>query len=115
MTKKLLVIDSHNHVRTKWLIAGAAFTFYFLSPPCRYRPRPFPTTHPVGDHDGPGDSLDLTGRAISAELSKILKTPVMPVNKAGAGEVWESIPWPKQRRTATPFSIPIRVLFTPML
>ena len=36
----------------------------------------------------PGDSLDLTGRAISAELAKILKTPVIPVNKTGgAGTV----------------------------
>ena len=33
----------------------------------------------------PGDSLDLTGRAISTELSKILKASVTPVNKAGAG------------------------------
>ena len=36
----------------------------------------------------PGDSLDLTGRAISAELTKMLKTPVVPVNKTGgAGTV----------------------------
>ncbi len=36
----------------------------------------------------PGDVLDLTGRAIGAELSKILKTPVIPVNKTGgAGTV----------------------------
>jgi len=33
----------------------------------------------------PGDSLDLNGRAISAEMSKILNTPVIPINKAGAG------------------------------
>ena len=36
----------------------------------------------------PGDSLDLTGRAISAELAKMLKSPVVPVNKTGgAGTV----------------------------
>ena len=36
----------------------------------------------------PGDTLDLTGRAIGAELSKVLKTPVIPVNKTGgAGSV----------------------------
>jgi tripartite-type tricarboxylate transporter receptor subunit TctC len=36
----------------------------------------------------PGDVLDLTGRAIGAELSNILKTPVIPVNKmGGAGTV----------------------------
>jgi tripartite-type tricarboxylate transporter receptor subunit TctC len=31
----------------------------------------------------PGDSLDLTGRAIGAELTKVLKTAVIPVNKVG--------------------------------
>jgi len=31
----------------------------------------------------PGDTLDLTGRAISAEMAKILNTPVLPVNKTG--------------------------------
>jgi len=36
----------------------------------------------------PGDTLDLTGRAISAEMAKILNTPVIPVNKTGgAGTV----------------------------
>src|SRR3990172_3307953 len=32
----------------------------------------------------PGDTQDLSGRAIGSELSKILKTPVVPVNKLGA-------------------------------
>ncbi len=31
----------------------------------------------------PGDSLDLTGRAIGTEMAKILKTPVVPSNKTG--------------------------------
>ena len=31
----------------------------------------------------PGDTLDLTGRAIAAEMAKILNTPVLPVNKTG--------------------------------
>jgi tripartite-type tricarboxylate transporter receptor subunit TctC len=36
----------------------------------------------------PGDTLDLTGRAISAEMAKILNTSVIPVNKTGgAGTV----------------------------
>lgn len=36
----------------------------------------------------PGDAGDLTGRAISSELTKILKTPVVPINKTGgAGTV----------------------------
>jgi len=33
----------------------------------------------------PGDTVDLTGRAIAAELAKILKTAVIPVNKPGGG------------------------------
>jgi tripartite-type tricarboxylate transporter receptor subunit TctC len=33
----------------------------------------------------PGDTVDLTGRAIGTELAKILKTPVIPVNKPGGG------------------------------
>jgi tripartite-type tricarboxylate transporter receptor subunit TctC len=34
----------------------------------------------------PGDGLDVTGRAIATEMAKILKTPVIPMNKtAGAG------------------------------
>jgi tripartite-type tricarboxylate transporter receptor subunit TctC len=36
----------------------------------------------------PGDTLDLTGRAISAEMAKILNNPVVPLNKTGgAGTV----------------------------
>jgi tripartite-type tricarboxylate transporter receptor subunit TctC len=33
----------------------------------------------------PGDMTDLTGRALSSELAKILKTPVIPINKPGGG------------------------------
>lgn len=33
----------------------------------------------------PGDGLDVTGRAIAEQLAKILKTPVIPVNKPGGG------------------------------
>jgi len=33
----------------------------------------------------PGDGLDVTGRAIAEQLAKILKTPVVPVNKPGGG------------------------------
>jgi tripartite-type tricarboxylate transporter receptor subunit TctC len=31
----------------------------------------------------PGDTLDLTGRAIATEMGKILNTPVVPLNKQG--------------------------------
>lgn len=33
----------------------------------------------------PGDTVDLTGRAISAEMSKILNNPVIVINKPGGG------------------------------
>lgn len=33
----------------------------------------------------PGDSTDVAGRTIGDELSKLLKVPVVPVNRAGAG------------------------------
>ena len=33
----------------------------------------------------PGDMTDLTGRALSSELAKNLKTPVIPINKPGGG------------------------------
>ena len=33
----------------------------------------------------PGDTVDLSGRALATEMSKILKTPVITVNKPGGG------------------------------
>jgi tripartite-type tricarboxylate transporter receptor subunit TctC len=33
----------------------------------------------------PGDTVDLAGRAIATEMSKILKTSVIIVNKPGGG------------------------------
>ena len=33
----------------------------------------------------PGDALDIAGRTIAEELAKILKTPVIPLNKPGGG------------------------------
>ncbi len=35
----------------------------------------------------PGDTGDLSGRMVGSELSKILKTPVVPVNKTGASGI----------------------------
>jgi tripartite-type tricarboxylate transporter receptor subunit TctC len=34
---------------------------------------------------GPGDASDTTSRLLGEELSKILKTPIIPINKPGAG------------------------------
>jgi len=33
----------------------------------------------------PGDAVDVTGRAMAEELAKLLKVPVVPVNRPGAG------------------------------
>ena len=50
-----------------------------------YAQQPYPSQHiQQVISTTPGDTLDLSGRAIGSELSKILKTPVVPVNKLGA-------------------------------
>jgi putative tricarboxylic transport membrane protein len=33
----------------------------------------------------PGDASDVAGRTMAEELSKLLKVPIVPVNKPGAG------------------------------
>jgi len=75
--------------KMRWLIAGSVVTFSlnFLNQSV------FAQTYPSQPIQmvitlAPGDSLDLTGRAIAPELSKLLKVPVIPVNKTGgAGAV----------------------------
>src|SRR5882762_10716755 len=61
------------------LIAGAA-------------PRAHAQTYPVGPITlviplAPGDATDVAGRAMAEELAKLLKVPVVPVNRPGAGMV----------------------------
>jgi len=46
----------------------------------RYPDRPITLVLPMA----PGDALDLTGRSMGEELSKLLKIPVTPLNKPGA-------------------------------
>jgi len=73
----------------RWLIAGfiVMFSINFLTQPVLAQTYPSQPIQMVITL-APGDSLDLTGRAIGAELSKVLKTPVIPVNKTGgAGTV----------------------------
>lgn len=70
--------------KIRWFITGfiLAFLVNFLAQPLEAQTYPDQPIQLVITM-APGDSLDLTGRAISAELSKILKTPVIPVNKTG--------------------------------
>ncbi len=72
--------------RNKWSVAGVVLVLCLFFHALPLQAQTFPD-HPIQlvIMMAPGDSLDLTGRAISSELSKILKTPVTPVNKAGAG------------------------------
>jgi len=51
----------------------------------------------------PGDSGDLTGRAIGVELSKSISTSVIPLIRREEEERWGSISWPRPRRMVTPF------------
>ena len=46
----------------------------------KYPDRPITLVLPMA----PGDALDLTGRSMGEELSKLLKVPVTPLNKPGA-------------------------------
>lgn len=92
-----IVVSTHHHLNGKggcmkkirWFIAGFAlmFSLNFLTQPVvaqTYPSQPIQLVITLA----PGDTLDLTGRAIAPELSKVLKTPVIPINKmGGAGTV----------------------------
>lgn len=72
--------------KLKWFIGGftVMLSLTFLVPPLQaqvYPTQPIQMVIPMA----PGDTVDLTGRAIGTELAKILKTPVIPVNKPGGG------------------------------
>ena len=72
-----------------WFVVGFAtlFSLTFIGPPLYAQTYPSQPIQMVITL-APGDSLDLTGRAIGSELAKVLKTPVIPVNKTGgAGTV----------------------------
>jgi tripartite-type tricarboxylate transporter receptor subunit TctC len=69
-----------------WAVAAFVFIFSFIIPALPSHAQTYPS-QPIQlvIMMAPGDSLDINGRAISAELSKILKTHVIPINKPGAG------------------------------
>jgi tripartite-type tricarboxylate transporter receptor subunit TctC len=63
---------------------AAVFSLIFLVHPLQaqtYPTQPIQMIIPMA----PGDTVDLTGRALASEMAKILKTPVVPVNKPGGG------------------------------
>ena len=70
--------------RIRWFIFGfiPIFLLSFLAQSTRAQTYPDQPIQLVITMS-PGDSLDLTGRAIGAELSKVLRTTVIPVNKLG--------------------------------
>jgi tripartite-type tricarboxylate transporter receptor subunit TctC len=74
---------------TACLLAGLIILILSMSIICQsyaqtYPSQPIQTVITLA----PGDTLDLTGRAISAEIAKVLNTPVIPLNKTGgAGTV----------------------------
>ena len=54
----------------------------------------------------PGDATDVAGRTIGEGLSKLLKVPVVAVNRPGAGGTIGTDSAVKAPKTATPFSSP---------
>jgi tripartite-type tricarboxylate transporter receptor subunit TctC len=65
-------------------LIGSVFCFCFALWPQSLLAQPYPK-QPIQMIVtlAPGDTLDLAGRAIAAEMAKILKTPVIVVNKPG--------------------------------
>jgi len=54
----------------------------------------------------------LSGRAIAAEMTKILKVPVVTINKPGGGSTIGANFVARRRRTAIPYCLPIRISIT---
>ena len=69
-----------------WLLIGSFFAFYFVpwQQPLQAQTYPEQPIQMIVTL-APGDTVDLAGRAIGAEMAKILKTPVVILNKPGGG------------------------------
>jgi tripartite-type tricarboxylate transporter receptor subunit TctC len=72
--------------KCEWLLIGVPFFFCFVlwAHPIQaqtYPAQPIQMVIPLS----PGDTVDLAGRAIATEMSKILKTSIVTVNKPGGG------------------------------
>lgn len=68
------------------ILIGVILTFSFVlwqqpSKAQTYPSQPVQLVIPMA----PGDTVDLSGRALATEMTKILKTPVIPINKPGGG------------------------------
>jgi tripartite-type tricarboxylate transporter receptor subunit TctC len=67
-----------------WLMIGITFCLFLWHPPLQaqtFPTQPIQMVIPMA----PGDTVDISGRALATEMAKILKTPVVPVNKPGGG------------------------------
>ncbi len=71
-------------MKREWLFAGLVLFLIIPAFPAYSQNYPNQTINLI-IMMAPGDSLDLNGRAIAAEMTKILKTPVVTINKPGAG------------------------------
>lgn len=72
--------------KSVWLLVGFVFSLCFVlwHPPLDAQTYPNQPIQMIITLS-PGDTVDLAGRVIGAEMSKILKTPVVVVNKPGGG------------------------------
>jgi tripartite-type tricarboxylate transporter receptor subunit TctC len=87
--KELKQRGGHMKKITVHLLAGFAALIFLTCVICPSHAQTYPS-QPIQMIItlAPGDTLDLTGRSIAAEMAKILSTPVIPVNKTGgAGTV----------------------------
>ncbi len=67
-------------------VAYPVILFLFVPAMARAQPAPFPAGPiSVVVPLAPGDAADIAARALGDELSKLLKTPVLTVNRPGAG------------------------------
>lgn len=67
-----------------WMLVGSMILIFSTSVTCPSYAQTYPS-QPIQMVMtlAPGDTLDLTGRAIGAEMAKVLNTSVLPINKTG--------------------------------
>src|SRR2546422_10161430 len=80
-----------------WMIAACAIAVLPTVQAQSYPSRPI--TLVVGA--APGDAADIASRVMAEELAKYLKTPIVAVNRPGAGGLLGPTAWLRDKRTAT--------------